>query len=77
MSFFLDGEDFQVDTQTIVFPAGDQQECASFMIMDDDVNEPVEEFTACINSTPPGVKFTSGNSTTTVVIIDDDSKCHH
>ena len=64
--------------ETLSFGPGDRQSCATIMIIDDDVTEPMESFVVFFEPLSIFVTIDNGGDTfLQVTITDDDSKYIH
>ena len=72
VSFPTDGTDYTHDTVTVTFQPGQVQASVDVSILDDDVLESVEMFSATLTSNEPNVDVSS-DDTAEILIDDNDS----
>ena len=73
---FTDGEDYRNRRLTVTFNPGDDRVCESIPILDDDREEPNEEFSVTLESTDSRVDTAFPNEATVTIQDDDGNLCN-
>ena len=73
-SFPADGRDYIDYIGTLTIPSGVVESLVDVTIVDDDVLEGQEMFTATLTTEDPNVDIPSDSDTATVIVNDDDCK---